>query len=234
MRTALLPQQRAALPRSSSSRRLVAAPRCSSSAAAAAAPGRPLLPSGALLRLTAAAAGVVRSGVAAMRAAAAEASRQVAEQDVNAQIRDSVKQMKVLALVAPFAAVSGGADTFMIITRAVASFIKLYLLLLFVRVLLSWFPTFAWWENQPFAALRQVRHWGRWGLWGARTRHVPQQLRGGLGCACVCWAVGGVAWSCLSSGHGVGCQVCEARCQTAGAGRQVGTGRQYAGGPCGA
>ena len=52
--------------------------------------------------------------------------------------------------------VSGGADTFMIITRAVASFIKLYLLLLFVRVLLSWFPTFQWWEQQPFAALRQV------------------------------------------------------------------------------
>ncbi len=44
----------------------------------------------------------------------------------------------------------------MIITRAVASFIKLYLLLLFVRVLLSWFPTFQWWEQQPFAALRQV------------------------------------------------------------------------------
>ncbi|EFN52481.1 hypothetical protein CHLNCDRAFT_15532, partial [Chlorella variabilis] len=47
-------------------------------------------------------------------------------------------------------------DTFMIITRAVASFIKLYLLLLFVRVLLSWFPTFQWWEQQPFSALRQV------------------------------------------------------------------------------
>ena len=63
-----------------------------------------------------------------------------------------------LLLAAPTSAlqVSGGADTFMIITRAVASFIKLYLLLLFVRVLLSWFPTFQWWEQQPFAALRQV------------------------------------------------------------------------------
>lgn len=48
----------------------------------------------------------------------------------------------------------------MIITRAVASFIKLYLLLLFVRVLLSWFPTFQWWEQQPFAALRQVGELG--------------------------------------------------------------------------
>lgn len=60
------------------------------------------------------------------------------------------------APVLPAPQVSGGADTFMIITRAVASFIKLYLLLLFVRVLLSWFPTFQWWEQQPFAALRQV------------------------------------------------------------------------------
>ena len=34
--------------------------------------------------------------------------------------------------------------------------LQLYLLLLFVRVLLSWFPTFTWWEQQPFLALRQV------------------------------------------------------------------------------
>lgn len=33
---------------------------------------------------------------------------------------------------------------------------QLYLLLLFVRVLLSWFPNFSW-ENQPWLALRQVR-----------------------------------------------------------------------------
>lgn len=34
--------------------------------------------------------------------------------------------------------------------------LQLYLLLLFVRVLLSWFPTFTWWEQQPWLALRQV------------------------------------------------------------------------------
>jgi len=62
----------------------------------------------------------------------------------------------MLAMVVPFAAVSGSTDTFFIITKAVASFIKLYLLLLFVRVLLSWFPTFTWWEQQPWLALRQV------------------------------------------------------------------------------
>ena len=40
-------------------------------------------------------------------------------------------------------------------SRAVGSFIKLYLLLLFVRVLLSWFPKFEW-DTQPWLALRQV------------------------------------------------------------------------------
>jgi len=77
-------------------------------------------------------------------------------QDINAQIKDSVKSMRMLAMVIPFAAVSGSTDTFFIITKAVASFIKLYLLLLFVRVLLSWFPTFTKWEEQPWLALRQV------------------------------------------------------------------------------
>lgn len=148
-------QQRVALPRSSSSSSAARplAVRCS----AAAAGGSPAPPLPGLVRLTAAAAGVVNAGVAAMRAATARAAAQIAEEDVNAQIREGVRQMRVLALVAPLAAVSGGADTFLIVTRAVASFIKLYLLLLFVRVLLSWFPTFQWWEQQPFAALRQVR-----------------------------------------------------------------------------
>lgn len=36
------------------------------------------------------------------------------------------------------------------------TYAQLYLLLLFVRVLLSWFPNFSW-ENQPWLALRQVR-----------------------------------------------------------------------------
>jgi YggT family protein len=77
-------------------------------------------------------------------------------EDLNSQIKQSVKSMRMLAMVVPFAAVSGSTDTFFIITKAVASFIKLYLLLLFVRVLLSWFPTFTWWEQQPWLALRQV------------------------------------------------------------------------------
>jgi len=105
-----------------------------------------------IVRLTGLASNVMRS----VKTAAIEAVRATNEAELNANIKESVRNMRVLALVAPFAAVSGSADTFFIITKAVASFIKLYLLLLFVRVLLSWFPTFTWWEQQPWLALRQV------------------------------------------------------------------------------
>ena len=54
-----------------------------------------------------------------------------------------------------FAAVSSATSTLPLITSAVASFIKLYLLLLFVRVLLTWFPNVDW-MGQPWVTLRQV------------------------------------------------------------------------------
>jgi ABC-type dipeptide/oligopeptide/nickel transport system permease component len=77
-------------------------------------------------------------------------------QAVNAQIKGGVRNMRTLMAVAPFAAISSSSvHTLMLITRAVSSFIKLYLLLLFMRVLLSWFPAFNW-EDQPWLALRQV------------------------------------------------------------------------------
>ena len=162
------------------SRRAMPLVRCSgATAAGGAAPQPPSLP---LLRLTALAAGAVAAARRSLAAASADAARAAAEQDINGQIRQSVKQMRMLALVAPFAAVSGSTDTFMIITRAVASFIKLYLLLLFVRVLLSWFPTFEWWEQQPFSALRQVRGGARGGRPAAgggegRTRAAGEQAQ---------------------------------------------------------
>lgn len=53
-----------------------------------------------------------------------------------------------------FAAVSVN-STLPLITSAVASFIKLYLLLLFVRVLLTWFPNVDW-MGQPWVTLRQA------------------------------------------------------------------------------
>jgi uncharacterized protein YggT (Ycf19 family) len=42
-----------------------------------------------------------------------------------------------------------------LVTQAVGSFIKLYLLMLFVRVLLTWFPNVDW-MRQSWAILRQV------------------------------------------------------------------------------
>lgn len=50
--------------------------------------------------------------------------RRMIVQEVNLQIKQSVKQLRVLAAVAPLAAVSGSADTLFVVTRAVASFIK--------------------------------------------------------------------------------------------------------------
>ncbi len=42
-----------------------------------------------------------------------------------------------------------------VILGTVSSFITIYLGLLFIRVLLTWFPTIEWY-NQPFAALSQI------------------------------------------------------------------------------
>lgn len=77
-----------------------------------------------IIRLAAAASSMLHRGVQGLAACAVEAARQTDEAAVNQQIKDSLKSMRVLALVAPFAAVSGSADTFFIITKAVASFIK--------------------------------------------------------------------------------------------------------------
>ena len=42
-----------------------------------------------------------------------------------------------------------------LVVQSIGQFINLYLLLLFIRVLLSWFPNVNW-MNQPFAALSQI------------------------------------------------------------------------------
>jgi uncharacterized protein YggT (Ycf19 family) len=59
--------------------------------------------------------------------------------------------------VAPaLAAATSPGSVVPLVTSAIASFIKLYLLLLFVRVLLTWFPNLNW-TGQPWIMLRQVR-----------------------------------------------------------------------------
>lgn len=77
---------------------------------------------------------------------------------INASIRKAAKDLRLQrSLMLPLAAVSasGTSSVFLLFTRAVASFMKLYLLLLFIRVLLSWFPQFNW-ESQPWLTLRQL------------------------------------------------------------------------------
>lgn len=49
---------------------------------------------------------------------------QIVVQDINAGIRSSVRHMRCLMAVAPFAAATGSASTFLLITKAVGSFIK--------------------------------------------------------------------------------------------------------------
>jgi uncharacterized protein YggT (Ycf19 family) len=79
------------------------------------------------------------------RAQAAEGAAMVGRMDLGASAlflvsaAMSYKEQKMVALV----------------TQAVGSFIKLYLLLLFVRVLLTWFPNVDW-MRQPWSILRQI------------------------------------------------------------------------------
>jgi len=89
------------------------------------------------------------------KSAPKDLSKEASSDEINAKIRSGIKHMRCLMAVAPFAAATGSASTFLLITKAVGSFIKLYLLFLFLRVLLSWFPAFGW-DKQPWLALRQI------------------------------------------------------------------------------
>lgn len=75
--------------------------------------------------------------------------------NVSSGMSRTFRTMRQLAVIMPLASSGSTAYLMLIITRAMASFIKLYLLLLFIRVLLSWFPTFNW-DKHPWLALRQV------------------------------------------------------------------------------
>ena len=46
-------------------------------------------------------------------------------------------------------------DVVVLVAQSIGQFLNIYLLLLFIRVLLSWFPNVNW-MNQPFAALSQL------------------------------------------------------------------------------
>lgn len=46
-------------------------------------------------------------------------------------------------------------DSIYLLTNTLVTFIQIYTLLLFVRILLSWFPNIDWY-NQPFSTLSQL------------------------------------------------------------------------------
>ena len=95
---------------------------------------------------------------AALRAVGAAWARQRARgaEMTKASSPTAVARASVAAPVFTLAAVTM-VDRKMVglVTQSVASFIKLYLLLLFVRVLLTWFPNVNW-MRQPWTMLRQV------------------------------------------------------------------------------
>lgn len=80
------------------------------------------------------------------------------KKDADELVKRHVRSMRTLAAIAPLASVTssgGGEHVLLLLTRSIASFIKLYLLFLFMRVLLSWFPAFNW-DRQPWLTLRQL------------------------------------------------------------------------------
>jgi uncharacterized protein YggT (Ycf19 family) len=122
-----------------------------SAVASASAPPSPTPPSPSLLSLATAATALV----ARARAALAAPPNPDHAAAVNAHIKTQLKGLRTLAVVAPLAVTTGGEHVFLLLTRSVASFIKLCRLFLFMRVLLSWFPAFNW-DRQPWLALRQL------------------------------------------------------------------------------
>merc|ERR1712232_214804 len=75
------------------------------------------------------------------------------EKSINLNYKMSGERFKLMFLFVAFAFESG--STFLIITKAFASFVKMYHFLLIFRVLLQWFHTFDW-DRHPWIALRQI------------------------------------------------------------------------------
>merc|ERR1712224_459886 len=72
----------------------------------------------------------------------------------NIKPNENLLVLRLLRMTSLHSLITSG-STFLLLTKAFASFIKMYLLLLFLRVLLGWFPTFNW-DANPWQALRQV------------------------------------------------------------------------------
>ena len=145
-----------AMPLSSSS--------ASTSSSSTSTPAPPSPPAAPILALAAAAVSSFRNRLAralssTFAAATKKPSSMTAEEKKHADdlVKRHVRSMRTLAAVAPLASITstGSEHVLLLLTRSIASFIKLYLLFLFMRVLLSWFPAFNW-DRQPWLTLRQL------------------------------------------------------------------------------
>ena len=134
----------------------------SPSSTSTASPAAP--PAAPILALAVAAVSSLRNGIARALSSAFAGLKQrpssmTAEEKRHADdlVKRHVRSMRTLAAVAPLASITstGSEHVLLLLTRSVASFIKLYLLFLFMRVLLSWFPAFNW-DRQPWLTLRQL------------------------------------------------------------------------------
>lgn len=100
--------------------------------------------------------------VARTRGAIASAFPQLADvkaKDVREQLRAQMNNMRLMAFIAPFAKAAASESLTAVYTRtferAAFGFAKMYLFCLFMRVLLSWFPSIDW-NAQPWTFLRLI------------------------------------------------------------------------------
>lgn len=82
-----------------------------------------------------------------------------ADGEAKADAMGILRNVRRSVLVIPFASAVTGAkgpsELFIMLNQAVYHFVNLYLLFLFIRVILSWFPAFDW-ERTIWRELRQV------------------------------------------------------------------------------
>jgi YggT family protein len=83
----------------------------------------------------------------------------VSAEDVRRQIKELSSQARLAAFIAPFAKAASSESLTNVYTRtferAAFGFAKMYLFCLFMRVLLSWFPSIDW-NAQPWTFLRLI------------------------------------------------------------------------------
>merc|ERR1712216_209310 len=73
----------------------------------------------------------------------------------NIEKKKNVLSGCILRMTCVASLTSSSTSTFLLVSKAFASFIKMYTLLLFIRVVLGWFPAFNW-DRNPWQAIRQV------------------------------------------------------------------------------